>query len=141
MTIVVAVVRVVMVVVVVNGRGTVRTIRTVRARIVRIPNVVGVGSVPTPSVVETAVVPEGIVVVGTIVVIRPPPVVTQVDAYAKAGWAVVIPVHVGEEGVVVTKTHIDIGVKSAESGTVAIIVVIVRIIRATSSRTYRCRCR
>lgn len=79
-TIEVAIVVVVVVVIPVDGSGTVRTMGTVRAWIVRIPGVVGIRTIPTPTVVETAVVPEGIVVVGTIVVARPPPVVTHVDA-------------------------------------------------------------
>jgi hypothetical protein len=118
-TIVVAVVRVVMVVVVIDGSGTVR-MRSVRM-IPRI--VVGViRSVPAPAVVEAAIVPAGTIVIGTIIVVRPPPVVTQVDANAPAGRAVVVPVHVGEEGVVVAPSGVNIGVKSAETGTVAVVV-------------------
>lgn len=128
--IVIAVVRVMVVVIPVDGHRAVRTIRAVRAWIVRTPSVIGVRSIPTPTVVETAVVKEGIVIVRTVVVVRPPPVVTHVNAYAKAGGTVIVPVHVGEEGVVVTKSQIDIRVKSADTGSVAVVVIVIRIIGA-----------
>lgn len=87
-SVVVGVVGVVVVVVVVNGSGTVR-MRSVRM----IPWVVGVvRSVPAPSVAPAIVVPVGIIPVGTVAVARPPPVVTQVDTDAPAGWTVVVPV-------------------------------------------------
>ena len=130
MTIVIAVVRVVVVVVPVNGHRAMR-----RSRAVRIPNVVGVRAVPAPAVVETAVIPEGIVVVGTIVIVRPPPVVAQVDADAPAGGRVVVPVQVGEVRVVVAPTGVNVGVETTDAGTICVIVVIVRVIRVGARRT------
>ena len=128
MTIVIAVVRVVVVVVPVNGHRAMR-----RSRAVRIPNVVGVRAVPAPAVVETAVIPEGIVVVGTIVIVRPPPVVAQVDADAPTGGRVVVPVQVGEVRVVVA--GVNVGVETTDAGTICVIVVIVRVIRVGARRT------
>jgi len=134
-SIVEAVVRVVMVVVVADG--------FVAGMIMRMPGtvvtMVGVRSVPAPTVAETAVIPVGSIVVGTVVIVRPPPVVTQVNAYAPAGWTIVIPVHVREEGVIVTKTQRDTGVKSAEPGAVTIIIVVIGVVAGTAGGRSGCR--
>lgn len=111
MSVVIAAVRVVVVVVPVDGHRTVM----VMSRTVRIPSVVGIRTIPAPSVVETAVVPSGTVVVRTIVIVRPPPVVTYVDAQAPAGGTVIIPIHIGEVGVVVAPTRVNIGVESTDT--------------------------
>jgi len=123
-TIVVAVVRVVVVVVPVNRHRTM-----MRSRTVRIPSIVGIRTIPSPTVVETAVIPEGIVVVGTIVIVRPPPVVAHVDAYSPAGRAVVIPIQIGEVWIVIAKTQANVSVETTNAGTISVIVVIVRVIR------------
>lgn len=86
MTIVVAVVRIVVVVIPVDGH------RTIRSWIVRIPSVVGIRTVPAPTVVETAAIPCRTVVVRTIVIVRPPPVVAHVDAYSPAGRTIIVPI-------------------------------------------------
>lgn len=66
-------VRVVVVVIVVDGLAA-RMIRMVRV----IPGIVGVvvWVIPAPTVTETVVIPIGGIVVGTVVVSRPPPVIT-----------------------------------------------------------------
>lgn len=127
MTIVVAVVRVVVVVIPVDGHRTM-----MRSRTVRIPNIVGIRTVPSPTIVETAVIPEGIVVVRTIVIVRPPPVVAHVNAYSPAGRTVVIPIQIGEIWIVVAKTQANVGVETTKAGAIAVIVVIVRVIRVTA---------
>lgn len=127
MTIVVAMVRVVVVVIPVDGHRAMR-----RSRAVRIPNVVGVRAVPAPAVVETAAIPCGTVVVRTIVIVRPPPIVAHVDAYSPTGRTVIIPIQVGEKGVVVAPTHVNIGVETTDAGGIAVIVVIVRVIRISA---------
>ena len=131
MTIVIAVVRVVVVVVPVNGHRAMRMM----SRTVRLPSVNGIRTVPAPTVVETAVIPEGIVVVRTIVIVRPPPVVAQVDADAPTGGRVVVPVQVGEVRVVVAPTGVNVGVETTDAGTICVIVVIVRVIRVGARRT------
>lgn len=75
-TIIVGMILVVVVMIPVDGH---RAVRAVRARAVRIPSIV-VGIVPAPSVVETVAVPVGGIVVGTVVIARPPPVITHVNA-------------------------------------------------------------
>ena len=75
MTIVVAVVRVVVVVIPVDGHRTMRMMPWT----VRLPSIGGIRAVPSPTVVEAAAIPEGIVVVGTIVVVWPPPIVAHVN--------------------------------------------------------------
>lgn len=75
MPVVVGVVRVMVVVVVVDGlaaRMVVRVIPGIIADVVR--------TVPAPTVVETVVIPVGRIVVGTVIVVRPPPVVAQINA-------------------------------------------------------------
>lgn len=122
-SVVVAMVRIVVVVVIVDRH------RAVRARAVRmIPRIVSVvGWAPAPTVVESAAIPIRIIVVRTIIV-RPPPVVTHVDAQTPACRAVVIPVQVSEVGVVVAPAGVNIGVKSADTRTVAVIIVVVRVV-------------
>lgn len=109
MTIVEAVVRVVVVVIPVDRHR----VMMVRPRIVRIPSVVR--SVPAPTVVEAAAVPAGTIVIGTIVVVRPPPVVAHVNAYTPACWTVIVPIHVGEVGVVVTPAEGNVSVEPADT--------------------------
>lgn len=110
MTIVVAVVWIAVVVIPVDRHRTMRMMWNVR-----IPSVDGIGTVPSPTVVEAAVIPDGIIVVRAIVIVRPPPIVTHIDAYSPAGRAVVIPIQVGEEGVVVAPANVYIGVESADT--------------------------
>jgi hypothetical protein len=109
-SIVIAMVLVAVVVIPVDGHRTVM----VMSRTVRIPSVV-VRTIPSPTIVETAVVPVGVIIVRTVVVVRPPPIIAHVNAQTPAGRAVVIPVHVGEIGVVVAPSDINIGVKSADA--------------------------
>ena len=72
-TVVEAVVLVMMVVVVVNG-----VIAMVMVpRIVISPIVIRI--VPAPAVMETVVIPIGRVVIGAIVIVRPPPIVTHIN--------------------------------------------------------------
>ena len=73
-SVVVAVVVVVVVVVVVDGF---KTGMVMVPRIVVCPMVVR--TVPAPAIVETIVIPIGRVVVWTVVVARPPPIVTHVN--------------------------------------------------------------
>ena len=73
--VVVGVVRVVVVVVVVDGLGAVMMVRMIPGTAARVMR-----TVPAPAVAETVVIPVGRIVVGTVVVARPPPVVTQVNA-------------------------------------------------------------
>ena len=73
-SVIVAVVLVMVVVVVVDGHWSVRS---VRPRTVRVPCVVRI--IPAPPVVESVVIPIGRIVVGTIIVARPPPVITHVN--------------------------------------------------------------
>lgn len=126
-SVVVGVVVVVVVVIVVDGLWTVRTVRTMRM----IPRIVVsvMWSVPAPTVVETIVVPVRIVPVRTIVVSRPPPVVTQVDADAPAGRTVVVPIQVGEVWVVIAPASVHVGVEAADTRSIAVVIVVVGIIR------------
>lgn len=131
-TVVVAVVVVVVVVVVVNRSGTMTRVVWMIPWIV---NVIRSVPTPTPTVVEAAAVPAGTVIVGAVVISRPPPVVAQVDAQTPAGRTVVIPVQVGEEGIIVAKAKGNIGVESAETRTVAVVVVVVRIVAVVAGGT------
>ncbi len=72
-TVVVTVVLVMVVVVVVNGI----TAMVMMPRIVVSPIVIRI--VPAPAVVETVVIPIGRIVVGTVIVIRPPPIISHVN--------------------------------------------------------------
>ena len=132
--IVIAVVLVVVVVIVVDGLWTVMVM--VISRAVRIPSVV-VRVVPSPTIVEAAVIPVGVIIVRAVVVVRPPPIIAQVDADTPAGGTVVIPIHVGEIGVVVAPTRVNIGVESADARAIAVIIVVVRIIDIAGG----CSCR
>ena len=73
-TIVVAGVLVMMVVVIVDGHRAVMMIPRIIVRhvVVRI--------LPAPTVVETVIIPIGGIVVGTVIVARPPPIIAHVNA-------------------------------------------------------------
>ena len=75
-TIIVAVVLVVVVVVVVNWIAAVMMIMIPRVNVGQMM----VGVVPAPSIVETIIIPIGRIVVGTVIIARPPPIVTHVNA-------------------------------------------------------------
>lgn len=123
-------VRVVVVVIVVDGLAA-RMIRMVRV----IPGIVGVvvWVIPAPTVTETVVIPIGGIVVGTVVVSRPPPVITQVNAQTPAGWIIIIPIHIGEVGIVIAPTGIYIGVEPTEAGTVTVVVIVIGVVTVAAS--------
>ena len=125
MSVVIGVVRIVGVVIVVNGlaAGVIRMVRIV-------PRIVGAVA---PSVAPAPVVPVGVVPVGTVVVAWPPPIVTQVDTDAPAGWIIIIPVQIGEVGVVVSPTGVHVGVEPTEAGTVTVVVIVVGIVAVAAS--------
>ena len=83
---------------------------------------------PAPTITKTVVIPAPIVIPGTIIVGGPPPIVSQIDTYSPACRRIIIPVHVGKIGVVITKTIIWISMKTPDSGRVVVVVIIIIII-------------
>ena len=78
--------------------------------------IIGMMATPAPTVVETVVIVAIIVVVRTIVVGRPPPAVTEVNAHAPACRIVAVPVVVGEVRIIVAPAVVAAGVEAADTG-------------------------
>ena len=135
MTIVEGVVLIVVVVIEVAGPVTARMVPVVKMTIVPVVMMVPRMEVmiverivvtPAPAIVEAPVVIT--IIVGTNVVVRPPPVITQVDAVTPAVGVVVIPVGVGVPRIIVAPAVVDAGMESAESGGVIIIVIVIIVV-------------
>lgn len=95
---------------------------------VMVPAVIAVRIVPAPSVVESAVIVTVRIVVRTIVVGRPVPVIAEVDAHAPVVRVVIIPIHIGIVGIVVSPAVVDVGVKTANARRIVVVIVIVVVI-------------
>lgn len=83
---------------------------------------------PTPTVREAIVVPTVTIVVRTVVVARPPPVVAHVNTYAPVVWIVVIPIQVGVERVVIAPSAIEVAMEATDAGGVIIVIIIIFVI-------------
>ena len=84
--------------------------------------------VPAPAVIESAVVVTIRIVIRTIVIGRPIPVISKIDAYAPVVRVVIIPVHVCEIGVVISPAVIDMAVETTNPRRIVIIVVIIVVV-------------
>jgi len=83
---------------------------------------------PSPTIGETVVIPAISIVVRTVGVAWPPPVIAHVNAYTPVIWIVIIPVKVGVERIVITPSAVKVAVEATNAGCVIIIVVVILII-------------
>ena len=93
-----------------------------------VPAVIAVRVVPAPAVIKSAVIVTVRIVVRTVVVGRPVPVVTKIDTYAPVVRVVIIPVHIGEIGVVISPAVIDVAVETTNPRRIVIVVIIIVVI-------------
>lgn len=93
-----------------------------------IPSVMIPWTAVSPSPSESVMIVAVIIIVWTVVVRRPPPAVTEVDAHAPDGWVIAVPVLVGEIGVVISPAVIYASVETTDTGSVVVVVVVVLII-------------
>ena len=83
---------------------------------------------PAPTIGEAVVIPAVTIIVRTVRVAGPPPIVAHINAYTPVIWIVVIPIQVGVERVVITPSAIEVAVEPANAGGVIIVIVVVLII-------------
>ena len=83
---------------------------------------------PTPTVCETVVVPAVTIIIWTVCIARPPPVITHINAYTPVIWVVIIPIEIGVEGIIISPSAVEVAVETADAGGVIIIIVIVLIV-------------
>lgn len=115
------------VVVVIVGRQPV--VMVPMARIAVIPvMVVRMMISPSPAIGEPIVVPPVTIVIRTVGVAWPPPIITHVNAYAPVVWVVIVPVQVCIEGIIVTPPTIQVGVETTDARSVIIVIVIILVI-------------
>ncbi len=95
-----------------------------------------VGRMVSPSEGVTVVVPAAAIVVGTIVRRGPPPVVTEVNTYTPGRWIRIIPVEVGEIGIVIAPAAVNIRVETTQTrGVIVVVIVVIIVIIGGGNRT------
>ena len=93
-----------------------------------VPAVVAVRIMPAPAVIESAVIVTMRVIVRTIVVGRPVPVVTEIHTHAPVAGIIIIPIHIGVVRIVVAPTTIYTSMETTDTRCIIVIIVIVVII-------------
>ena len=92
--------------------------------------------IPSPAVMESVIIPSIVIVVWTVVIARPPPVIAHIDTQAPVGRAIVVPIQVCEIGIIIAPTAVYIGVETTQTGSVVVIVIIVIVVIISSGATW-----